>query len=307
MTDALRKFAKELKSFRESKEISLNYIATRTKIDIKFLQAIEEGNFEILPDLYIRAFLKEYAQVADFDVPEVMKKFDQAKKGLVEEKSNRDKEVAGKESTKNEETENGIIDQDEPKNIPPQDQSIIESSGNREQSQIDKFLTRKNQYNYYLLSMAAIVVIGILIYFLIIRESSTQIIYESSNDELVDNPDKRFEIESSSDEISSVPPDDSIKIDLNASARVWVKVLADNKEVFQSFLNENQNMSFKAMNEFKISVGNAGFISMQLNNRTLTLPGTRGEVRNYTINADTIKSFLLSVPSKNENRSRNQN
>lgn len=307
MTDALRKFAKELKSFRESKEISLNYIATRTKIDIKFLHAIEEGNFEILPDLYIRAFLKEYAQVADFDVPEVMKKFDQAKKGLVEEKSNRDKEVSDKESVKKEENENVIIDQDEPKSLPLQDESIIESSGNKEQSQLDKLPIRKDLHNYYILGAAAIVVIGILIYFLIIRESPTEIFYESSNDELVDNPDKRFEIESSTDDISSVPPDDSIKIDLNASARVWVKVLADNKEVFQSFLNENQNMSFKAMNEFKISVGNAGFISMLLNNKTLSLPGTRGEVRNYIINADTVKSFLLSVPSKNENRSRNQN
>jgi transcriptional regulator with XRE-family HTH domain len=307
MTDALRKFAKELKLFRETKEISLNYIATRTKIDIKFLQAIEEGNFEIMPDLYIRAFLKEYAQVADFDVSEVMKKFDQAKKGLAEEKNVREKEVTDKESTKKEVAEDEIVAEVVLNNAPASGETIIESTGNLDTQSGDKLPTKQNLNNKYILGAAAFVVIGLLVYFLFFKESSTQIIYENPNDELVDNSGNRFEMGSSIEDVKTVLQDDSLTLVLNASGRVWVKVISDNKEVFQSFLMENQNMSFKAMDEFKVSVGNAGFISMQLNSKALPVVGTRGEVRNYIINADTVKSYPLSIPSKNENRSPNQN
>lgn len=307
MTDALRKFAKELKSFRESKEISLNYIATRTKIDIKFLHAIEEGNFEIMPDLYIRAFLKEYAQVADFDVSEVMKKFDQAKKGLVEEKNVKEKEATDKETLKKEAVEENIVAEEVVNNVPPLDAPITQASLKNEMQSSDKLNHKQNLNNKYLLGAAAIVIAGILVYFLFFRESSKQVILENTSDEIIENSDNRFELGASTENLNTLPLDDSLKLTLSASARVWVKVLSDNVEIFQSFLSENQNITFKALDEFKVSVGNAGFISMQLNSKTLPVPGTRGEVRNYIINADTVKSYLLSVPSKNENRSPNKN
>jgi len=57
----MAQFYKELKELRLSKEISLEELETRTKINIKYLQAIEEGNFEILPIPYLRLFIRAYA------------------------------------------------------------------------------------------------------------------------------------------------------------------------------------------------------------------------------------------------------
>tara|TARA_B100002051_G_C16625285_1_gene580422 strand:- start:3 stop:830 length:828 start_codon:yes stop_codon:yes gene_type:complete len=57
----MAQFYKELKELRLSKEISLEELETRTKINIKYLTAIEEGNFEILPVPYLRLFLRAYA------------------------------------------------------------------------------------------------------------------------------------------------------------------------------------------------------------------------------------------------------
>ena len=57
----MAQFYKELKELRLSKEISLEELETRTKINIKYLAAIEEGNFEILPVPYLRLFLRAYA------------------------------------------------------------------------------------------------------------------------------------------------------------------------------------------------------------------------------------------------------
>ena len=57
----MAQFYKELQDLRVSKEISLEELETKTKINIKYLQAIESGNFEILPVPYLRLFIRAYA------------------------------------------------------------------------------------------------------------------------------------------------------------------------------------------------------------------------------------------------------
>ena len=55
-------FYKELKELRDSRGISLEEIHDRTKINIKYLNGIENGNFEILPVPYVRLFLRAYTE-----------------------------------------------------------------------------------------------------------------------------------------------------------------------------------------------------------------------------------------------------
>ncbi|RPG63050.1 MAG: hypothetical protein CBD98_001285 [Flavobacteriaceae bacterium TMED238] len=57
----MAQFYKELKELRVSKEISLEELEIGTKINIRYLKAIEEGNFDILPIPYLRLFLRAYA------------------------------------------------------------------------------------------------------------------------------------------------------------------------------------------------------------------------------------------------------
>ena len=53
-------FYEELKSLREKQGIDLEEIYSRTKINLESLQAIESGQFDILPTPYIRLFIKAY-------------------------------------------------------------------------------------------------------------------------------------------------------------------------------------------------------------------------------------------------------
>ena len=57
----MAQFYKELRELRLSKEINLEELENRTKINEKYLEAIEEGNFDILPIPYLRLFLRAYA------------------------------------------------------------------------------------------------------------------------------------------------------------------------------------------------------------------------------------------------------
>ncbi len=57
----MAQFYKELRELRLSKEINLEELENRTKINAKYLEAIEEGSFDILPVPYLRLFLRAYA------------------------------------------------------------------------------------------------------------------------------------------------------------------------------------------------------------------------------------------------------
>jgi len=72
----MNSFGEELKKEREARNIPLEEIAEATKIHIKFLKAIEEDNFEILPgEFFIGNFIKAYANYLGLDEREVLNRY----------------------------------------------------------------------------------------------------------------------------------------------------------------------------------------------------------------------------------------
>ena len=67
-----------LKEAREAQALSLDTVASATRINKKYLQALEEGNAIPLPDLYVKAFIKDYSEFLGIDAQssEISKKPD---------------------------------------------------------------------------------------------------------------------------------------------------------------------------------------------------------------------------------------
>lgn len=57
-----RKIANELKSAREFHERTLDQIRAFTKINTQYLESLEEGNWSFLPAVYVKLFIKAYAE-----------------------------------------------------------------------------------------------------------------------------------------------------------------------------------------------------------------------------------------------------
>lgn len=57
-----------IKKTRESKGFTLDQISLATKIRINVLKAIEEGNFNLLPKVYMLSFLKEYMKFLGLNI-----------------------------------------------------------------------------------------------------------------------------------------------------------------------------------------------------------------------------------------------
>ncbi|MBT2215042.1 helix-turn-helix domain-containing protein [Virgibacillus dakarensis] len=66
----------KLKEARLEKDLSLDSVQETTKIQKRYLMAIEEGNFHILPGkFYARAFIKEYAAAVGLDPNELLEEY----------------------------------------------------------------------------------------------------------------------------------------------------------------------------------------------------------------------------------------
>jgi transcriptional regulator with XRE-family HTH domain len=72
----MNSFFDDLRSAREASGISLAEIADATLINIKMLEALERGHVEVVPQPYIRAFIREYATVIGLDPAETLKRYD---------------------------------------------------------------------------------------------------------------------------------------------------------------------------------------------------------------------------------------
>ena len=65
--DTEETFFLALKSHRESNGITLDEISEFTKINPKYVNAIEEGNFNIIPNIYMRLFIRSYVKYIGAD------------------------------------------------------------------------------------------------------------------------------------------------------------------------------------------------------------------------------------------------
>ncbi len=76
----MKQIGKELKEVREEKGISLEEIAEKTKIQPRFLRAIESGNWEDLPEeVYLRGFLKTYADALGLEGQEFVESYNRSR------------------------------------------------------------------------------------------------------------------------------------------------------------------------------------------------------------------------------------
>jgi hypothetical protein len=75
----------ELRESRIEKGISLEDIYRETKIRTALLEHIEEGNYTVVPEPFMRAFLREYAAAVGLDPEKVIARFEGKQVALREE------------------------------------------------------------------------------------------------------------------------------------------------------------------------------------------------------------------------------
>lgn len=288
----LNKLSEELKEARLKNGITLQQIAAKTRIDLKFLENIENGNFAFLPELYLKAFIREYSKLVGLDDKIILKKFDAAKRGKAYDELGNAEDDIKKVKQEKEEIKPVKPQADVPANVPAFE--TYESSSQKQESPAI-FAKKKN---LLIAAAVGIVVVIAIIYFAFIRSSSDIIVSEKPYDEIQKENEQRIAQEAqkpAASDSSLMSKSDSLLVALDASDASWIKVLIDGNKSDEFILHTNTHKEIKGLKTFKLTIGNSGAVQIKLNNKPLNFYGNKHEVKYVSIDSTGLQ-YISSTP-----------
>ncbi len=247
----------ELKRAREERGIPLAQISDITRISEEYLQALERGDVKVLPQAYIRAFLREYADVVGLPPEEVMRKYD----AIAEEPVGR------------------------PAPSPPSAPAVPAEPRGAVRRPFWNATTAR-----IALVVAAVAVLVIVAWNLAGRRGEP-VTEEIPFQNVIRQEEQRLApvqapppAASPGDTSVAGAPGDSLLLRASTTDTVWVMIVRDDLPPLEYLFPPNSHASWKARNRFLVTLGSAAAIEFTLNQKPIGALGKAGAViRNYEI------------------------
>jgi cytoskeletal protein RodZ len=253
----------ELRHAREERGIPLAQISDITRISEEYLQAIESGNFKILPQAYVRAFLREYADVVGLSPDDIMRKYDTMTGGATVRHSPSPSPAPAAAT---------------PAPAEPQSHSEEKPS----------FLNATNAR--IALTVAAVAVLVIIAWNLAGRKSEPTT-EEIPFQNVIKQEEQRLAPTQAPLSTASpvtapeqTTPADSLVLRASITDTVWVMLVRDDQPPLEYLFLPNAHASWKARDRFLVTLGKAAAVEFTLNQKPIGSLGKPGAViRNYEI------------------------
>jgi transcriptional regulator with XRE-family HTH domain len=255
-----------LKNAREEKNLSLKDVSVATKIRLNVLKAIEQGNFDLLPPVYMKSFIKEYINYLQIDYEKIKIQLEETLKQI-------DKIALPKPE---EETKKPTF------SITTKRRKIKHSS-----QQLSKAIL----FIYLALGLSIVAIVYFTFFY---TQEELQPPIQTS---------KRDTITLGAKETSPLPTSststDSMSLEFKSIDTVWINMIIDNKISESVVLYPEKVKTWKAMNFFKFTIGNAGGVIIKRNGELLPPLGKKGIVlKSVVITRDqvSIGQFPKTAP-----------
>lgn len=286
----LNKFAQELKKAREKADITLQNLSARSRLDIKFLQSMEKGDFSFLPELYVKAFIKDYAKFVGLDVNETIKKYEAAKKGIDYNKS------------KNE-TETEVVQTDKKEKSDAKEKLYGEQQNNTIQNNQPSggFNFFSDKQNVKILAIVGGVILLVIIALLIFNSNNKPeiIVKEKPYEEVRKENQQRF-VEDKKKSNTTLKKEDALILLISATDTSWIKVQSDTNEPKEFTLFPGSKININSFEKFVMIIGNSGGVSLNLDGNELNISGKNKLVKYLLITKKGI-NILKTEPTFTNN------
>ena len=271
-----------LKKERESKKITLEQVEEATKIRRKYLEAIENEKFEVLPgEVYVKGFVATYLKYLGIkdraDVAEILK----PKPAPVDISE----QIAAAEQVHEEQASRKLQRSDKK---------------NKKKEVFEEPPLTKNTKMILFISIAAILVLFVL-----------QGIYSAGqpnpNDDTQQNIAGEQQGEAANQEGTDVPMEPSVpeepvydglemsleilNLDPNKREKCWMKVTVDGTAAEYN-LTEGQIQQVHAAQQIDLHLGNAGVVKVTLNGIELGTLGAQGKVVKESFKVDELSAYM---------------
>jgi len=277
---SFKEFGQKLKEARMKQGIILDQIASKTKINLKFLEYIEEGNLGAIKfeEPFIRAFLTEYCQTIGLDAKEILSEYERLKYGTNVEKNKKEKGI------------NQITDERAFEIVEDYNEINSENLGNIDETTLS--IAKKRAIIILILLLILAFFIGIF-YRTLMKEKSETIIKETKNEEALPTVDieQAKEMLKRKEEKKVQPKRDSLLLTIFAKDSCWVKIEVDSvkERTIEFLLYPNTKKTLKAERRFDLNVGNSRVLELTLNGKKLEFEGAQKKIRTFSVDAEGVK------------------
>jgi transcriptional regulator with XRE-family HTH domain len=272
----------ELKTARLAKKITLETISQKTKIPVKYLESLEQDQFDVFPSqVYAKSFIRAYAKVIGMDPSVMTRQFNAEVKP---------KEVRIEPVNAEAEMERGspwspivalapVSSRNETHDDPELERLQEEDAASfrREPSALRNRRVRTVRRNKWLRRLGTVMVFvfgltllaGVFYY----TQKGVATIQWS---QLMPKP----AVEPAASGVMDLNvPDKYQHLVLKGLDKSWVQVVTDDgKSTFEDDMDEGEVKIYQAEKNFKIKIGNAGGIDIQYNGKALGVLGVTGQV-----------------------------
>ncbi|MBN2423586.1 MAG: DUF4115 domain-containing protein [Calditrichaceae bacterium] len=247
-------FFEQLKKIRISKKLDLKNISEKSRIQVKYLQAIEEGQFEVIPEVYDKLFFQTYLGFLELDKETEVNYYNEFR---------RFRKIS------------------EPKHT-----TTIRKI--RSQASDPEIIERFKKL-YIGLPILLIVLIVIILALNSTKVSTNdeepveelsvrQVAQELEQKQLADStaPENTANAEK-----SGISPEKQVSVGIRAIEDTWLRLVKDKKDTLEYLLRTGNNLTQTADSTMEFLIGKAYGIRMTINSKNIGVLGERGDVVSY--------------------------
>lgn len=265
MSEKQKNLFKDLKKVRLEKKLTLKQISQTTRIHLKYLESLENGDLMEIPEIYDKLFFKSYLKALDISESDYYDQFLEFRKTIRDDRT-----------------------------------SILDMT--QTDSPVAKEFNYKNLF-YFVPILFAILIIWFLISnTLMINEGDTDAVQEVSVLEVAQKI--QTQIDSAKQANITVIEDSLISqntIDLNlnviAIQKTWFRIIVDEKDTSEYLLQKGQNVSFTSEKCFEFLIGKANGLKISFKDTTFGPFGNENQIVKYMrIDSTGIKNKILGYP-----------
>ena len=253
----------ELRNLRIEKGISLETVAERSRIQIKYLAALENGELLKIPEVYDKLFFKSYLKALELDHEDYFNRFLDFRRILRIDKTT----------------------------------SVIQLS--KSEKDIErKILNHRNAFVVLPFTLILLVVAFLLINTEMVGTSSDGKVQEIDIVNVVDRINAQEKAKLDSLNIVEVNKD-SLTLSVGALHRTWFRVVADKQDTSEFLLRKGNNINIRADSLFELLIGRADGLHLSLNGKDLGVPSKDSLVVRYLrIDTSGVAMKIFKIPDK---------
>ena len=292
--------AADLKQARESSGLTLNELHERTRISARYLEAIENGDFHVLPvPTYSKNFIRTYADAIGIDSGPVLQRYENYLKNLQARAADEEAEqtcqatppaepnqyktvlwilliiivfasaaffISNRNTRVQESVQKTTVQNQREGIVPPATKSERPTAMPNEinlQKPENPVMSKPNDNQ-----PQAVEIISVKSW----SDQATDQNQTKETEKHAPPPEEKIAKQ------EALPHDGELStVVIQATEETWIRIQADDKAAFQTMLKAGEKVSHKAAH-FNVDIGNAGGVRISFNGKTLNNLGKPGQV-----------------------------